>query len=75
MDFVEGSEASGSAFLWKPSVPSSCVAATIQRGIKVGDGKWRVECKADGEVDKASLVCKLACGFQGAIKRRGRDRP
>lgn len=42
MDFVEGSEASGSAFLWKPSVPSSFVATIIQRAIKVGDGKWRV---------------------------------
>jgi hypothetical protein len=56
MDFVEGSEASGSAFLWKPSVPSSFVATTIQRAIKVDDGKWRANRKVDGGVDKALRV-------------------
>jgi hypothetical protein len=70
MGFVAGSEASDSAFLWKPSVPSSCVVTTIQRGIKVGDGKWRVRCKADGEVDKASLVHNLGNWRVGNLTRR-----
>jgi hypothetical protein len=69
MDCVEGSEASGSASLWKPSVPSSFVATTIQRAIKVDDGKWRANREVDGGVVDKALRAQPRVGTWEANKR------
>lgn len=72
-----GSEASGSRFRWKPSVPSTRVAVTIQR--KVVGGCWG---KMEGSLRRwrsggqsISRVRKRRVGCKEQLNEGGRDDP
>jgi hypothetical protein len=63
MDFLVGAEASGLAFLWKPSVPSSYVA-TIQRKVigRMMERGWGIVKQTERWTKH--LVCKLLVGSE-----------